>query len=108
MDSSPQSNYCYVTFHYPDTHNPMAIETVIPKKSVIEMINSFIIRFLFARVEEKRNQNREPHHEVTVDLASLYHSIKIRTISKSRGSFTSKLFKFYKKLDAFLYSHLKL
>lgn len=110
MESSPQPNHSMVSILYLNTHTPMIIETVIPKKSVIEIINSFIIGLLFSKVEEEINRNRERQHRVTIDFTHLYHCNKMRTISECPGSFSfrSKLSNFYKKLDAFLYSYLKL
>ena len=60
------------------------------------------------QVENQINQNREHHHKVIIDFTYLYHRNKVQAISKCPRSFHSKLSNFYKKLDKFLYSYLKL
>ena len=104
MDSSPQSNHYILSV----INTSIVIETVIPKKSLIQKINSFIIRVGFSKVEDEINRNRSPQDKITIDFTHLYHVHKATSISKCPGSFRTKLSNFYKKLDAFLYGFLNL
>ena len=104
MDSSTQSNHYILSV----INTSIVIEKVIPKKSLIQKINSFIIRVGFSKVEDEINRNRSPQDKITIDFTHLYHVHKVTSISKCPRSFRINLSNFYKKLDAFLYSVLNL
>jgi hypothetical protein len=81
----------YVHLGYSSFERTSSLETIVPKNSVIERLNSILLQ---AFVGEK-------------SFAEAYHHVKESRLANCNMLYRGKLHDLFQRLDFFLYSYLK-